>query len=483
MDKELQLRCLAFLLTHEKYLAMVAPTLREDTFESEPLQAIYKTLKAMYRRVHRLPTRDEFITKLERVTADKTDIVRSYWCKLAYRLYEIETTDSTWVEFGDHVSRREVAHLAGEMYSSGPGELKPRLQKTIDILAPFLSSGPSEGHVNPLSLEYMQERVLEVQEKPNRKITLGFKTLDVVTQGGLEPGEMMIVLAPSGCGKSTFIMNMAIAQVQAGYRTGFISMDNVRSVMDTRLYAHITKKSMNEMVDYQEQMRAIGNWANNMGLSWKELATRYLYEDLLPRRTTVPQVKMAIERMQEQYGKVDTVFVDYGDLLRPDVVREQEWLNQQAVFADLAALAKELDVLVISPTQGTREAEKFSRNEEKKTFGMYHTGGSIHKVDAASLQIGIQQTLPQRKMNPMVASISIPKNRHGPHPAIPMIWTGETATFEEDPDPQARTRFEDQPQEEKKVGFASGVKEGYRVRKPSGNGKGRIDRVADEGVS
>lgn len=135
---------------------------------------------------------------------------------------------------------------------------------------------------------------------PPPKLPTGFPCVDDVV-GGICPGELVIVAARPNVGKSTAGLFMARTMEQAGFRPGFISLEDSPVVMGERIQTFESRvaahrlRSGEEIEDPEELLRKA-----------KLMTTCYSF----PIGGSPDEVVMCMRDLVHSSG-VDVVFVDY----------------------------------------------------------------------------------------------------------------------------------------------------------------------------
>lgn len=118
-------------------------------------------------------------------------------------------------------------------------------------------------------------------------------------------------------------------------------------------------------------------------------------------------IKNWLLRLTNKGFKPDLVIIDYFECLAPerDDKSKDKWESEGITARKIEGMAKELDIAIWVPTQGSRESI------ESELVTVDKGGGSIKKAQVAQVIISIARTLDDRENNK--ATLALLKNRSG----------------------------------------------------------------------
>ena len=126
-----------------------------------------------------------------------------------------------------------------------------------------------------------------------------------------------------------------------------------------------------------------------------------------PTKTATPQmIRNHLEKLRQRDINVDMVLVDYGDLLRPNIVRKEKRHELETIYEDLRAIAQENEVPLYTASQTNRGG----LNAEVIT--MESISEAFNKCFVADFIFSISRTIEDKASNTGRAFVA--KNRNGP---------------------------------------------------------------------
>lgn len=229
------------------------------------------------------------------------------------------------------------------------------------------------------------------------RISLGLsRKLDSGLRGGTGPGELCLYLAPPATGKTSLLIKSGAAHAQRGGGVLHITLEiNTRKVVERydqawtslgqeALQTEAGQKTIN---DARRLVQAAGGQVHIVDWSYMQV--------------TANDIGALVRKMKAQGNKVTMVIVDYLGLMSPNKATGREVYRQtfSAVGKEMRALARNLDLPVLSAWQVNREGSK------KSVLGPADISESWDVVMIADTIIGLNQNLVMLNHNRMKLNI------------------------------------------------------------------------------
>lgn len=273
----------------------------------------------------------------------------------------------------------------------------------------YNSTGTADDSVNEISYFFDYEKRLE--ERLDEELSHGIPTcipeLDChFAGGGVCKGELACCLAPPNRGKSQWLVKVGKAALIHRKKVLHISMEmNQKRVAERydQNFLGLTKEDLftsEGSTELRKFMETQGKYFTK-NMKREGLVIKFWP----PRGVTVSDIKNYIIRKRINGIKFDLVIVDYGGVIKPDVIYKNNYIELGNIFYDLANMAAELDVAVWTASQASRDSFK------KKTISMGDFAESIKIVHPCHIIIALCQTPHEYKQN--IMRLVIIKNREG----------------------------------------------------------------------
>lgn len=185
------------------------------------------------------------------------------------------------------------------------------------------------------------------------KIGFGFSELDNTTNGGVGAGELVILGAKPKSGKSALTLQIASSQAMVGRPALIVSREMLNFENGFRFLAQNSRFSNNIfrpnlLSNVAEQLKETGR---------SHYALPLFFDD---RSKTVSEIKREAKTLKETH-ELQSIFVDYAQLVRPEKNRNSRADDLEAIYYDLKELAQDLEVAVFLNAQFNRAGIKSDR--------------------------------------------------------------------------------------------------------------------------
>lgn len=246
----------------------------------------------------------------------------------------------------------------------------------------------------------------------------GFHELDQMTTG-FHPAEFIIVAARPSQGKTALCLNMAChAAIKARVPVGFFSLEMSGDQLAQRILsseAHVNGHRMrtghlnNE--DWQRLTNALGF-----------LGEAPLYIDDTPN-ISIFELRAKARRMKAEHN-IGILFIDYLQLMHSSGRHENRQQEISTISRSLKALARELDIPVVTLSQLSRAVEQ--RQDRRPQLSDLRESGAIEQD--ADLVMFIYHN-PDLEPGTNIVELILAKQRNGPVGSIELVFVKEYGKF------------------------------------------------------
>jgi replicative DNA helicase len=213
------------------------------------------------------------------------------------------------------------------------------------------------------------EQIENSQLHDDYGIATTFTTIDK-TNGGLRPGQLVVLGARPAMGKSAMAGGIALAAAQAGKQVGFVSMEMPAQELFARMVSHHTGNNF-KMIETPPDGQI-----DNVLQKVRTLAGLPLHfaDDA---NLTIHDIRARAQQLKHQHG-LDLLIVDYLQLIAEhgDSKRSREQ-QISAISRGLKMIAMSLQIPVIALSQLNRESEH--RSNKRPTLADLRESGAIEQ--------------------------------------------------------------------------------------------------------
>ncbi len=326
--------------------------------------------------------------------------------------------------------RRQLINTAADIqkncYRDGQdvGDLLDRAEKNIlSVRSEKNTSGASD--MNDV-LKRLVERLEEAHQNPGQitGIPTGFYDLDEIT-AGLQDGEFIVIAARPSVGKTSLGLNILhhVCQVERRPAVLYTLEMGAEQIVSNLLCIHNRLDSQ----DFRRGTLEDRQW-KELESSLDELVGMPLYIDDSPG-LGVMDVRARARRMMHQHD-IELVVVDYLQLLETTRRYDNRATEVAAISQGLKALARELEIPVVSIAQLNRNVETEQRRprmSDLRESGAIEQDADVimllHRPE--QLDEGDEFEVPGSR-----AEVIVAKQRNGPTGQCPLAFVKRCLRFE-----------------------------------------------------
>lgn len=346
----------------------------------------------------------------------------------AYRLLAVEDSAEylldQLIEYRKRQSIIEVVQTSAEAIAGG--DHNAALAVMNQGIARIADDGPSESTDIDLTENATQrfEEYLNIKTRPNGLIgfATGFKTIDEAT-AGLQPGQLVTIIAPPKTGKSVLAMQMAVNV----HRDGFVPM--FQSFEMTNMEQQHRHDSMRAQIAHSRLIR--GNL--NKDEEARYMKTLEEMEQMHKFYLTDSVSAMTVTGLAAKIEKIrpDIVFIDGVYLMTDDVSGEQN--TPQALTSITRnlkhlAMAKQLPIVV--------STQVLLWKMKKRQVSADAIGYSSSFYQDSDVILGLQR---QDEEDDSSRELRIVASRNCGPATSDLLWDWEEGKFEEYGSPQFKS--------------------------------------------
>lgn len=309
---------------------------QEDWFFDEENRTVWKFVKDHYIKYNEVPTAVTVVDNFP-----------------TFRLLKVEDSVKylldQLIEYRNRQSIINTIQEAGSLIANGDHNTATQVL-SAGLHKITMTGGPESHDINlSENTEERWEQYTNIKLRPNGLIGMatGFRTIDLAT-GGLQPGQLVTIIAPPKTGKSVLALQTAINLHNDGFVPMFQSFE-MTNIEQQRRYdsmcAHISHYRYIRGALTPEEEIALQEWLNKNAT----MHPFYLTESITAMNISALTAKL------EKY-KPDAVFVDGVYLMEDEQATRGEqrfgsWQNLQHITQSMKRLAQRFEVPIVQTTQ------------------------------------------------------------------------------------------------------------------------------------
>jgi replicative DNA helicase len=389
------------VLCDRPYADQIAEVLNPDFLELKYLRVFIEKVFDYRERYGVHPTCKILQTVFRADIENENDVVkkqvRDYFARICNTEVEVEGAEyikETSLDFCKKQKLKEAMLRSVDLLKNS----------SFDEISEIINEALRLGATSDFGYDYKSDFEARFVKKARNPISTGWENIDAICRDGLGKGELGVVIAPTGAGKSMVLVHLGAQALKAGKSVVHYTLELGDTVVASRYDSCITGVGLGDLLAFKEQIyEKVQNIEGSLIV--KEYPTK---------SASTNTIKAHLEKLKTRGMEVDMIIVDYGDLLRPKVVRREKRHELETIYEDLRAIAQENKCPVWTASQTNRSG----LNAEVIT--MESISEAFNKCFVADLIFSVSRTIEDKATKG--GRLFIAKNRNGPDGIIYPVY-------------------------------------------------------------
>lgn len=385
-----QRKVIGALMTDQKFVVNVRDVIKLEYFNSQAHRWIVQKILDYFDAFHTVPTLEVLQIEFKKIDNDVLKVAVREELKYSY---EVSTDDLQFVkeEFLAFCRNQEMKNAILE----SADKLK---QEDYEGIRALIEKALKAGQEKDAGLNYKKDVEARYRDDYRPTIPTPWQTLSDLFSGGFGPGDLFLIFGSPGGGKSWLCIDIAAEAAKLGYNVFYYTLELSEKYVSRRIDAAMTGYCVDDLREHRAEVDKMV----------EELPGNIIIKEYAPKSATISTIKAHVQQCIEDGIRPDLIIIDYIDYLKPSSkVRYSERKDEvDDVYIGSKALAKELQVPVLSPSQVNRMGAKDTVVEGDKAAGSYD------KMMVADGSFSLSRTKEDKVLG--TGRIHIMKNRFGP---------------------------------------------------------------------
>lgn len=385
-----QRKVIGALMTDQKFVVNVRDVIKLEYFNSQAHKWIVQRILDYFDSFHTVPTLEVLQIEFKKIDNDVLKVAVREELKYSY---EVSTDDLQFVkeEFLAFCRNQEMKNAILE----SADKLK---QEDYEGIRALIEKALKAGQEKDAGLNYKKDVEARYRDDYRPTIPTPWQTLSDLFSGGFGPGDLFLIFGSPGGGKSWLCIDIAAEAAKLGYNVFYYTLELSEKYVSRRIDAAMTGYCVDDLREHRAEVDKMV----------EELPGNIIIKEYAPKSATISTIKAHVQQCIEDGIRPDLIIIDYIDYLKPSSkVRYSERKDEvDDVYIGSKALAKELQVPVLSPSQVNRMGAKDTVVEGDKAAGSYD------KMMVADGSFSLSRTKEDKVLG--TGRIHIMKNRFGP---------------------------------------------------------------------
>jgi replicative DNA helicase len=252
-------------------------------------------------------------------------------------------------------------------------------------------------------------------------VPTGFKDLDKLL-GGMQQSDLLIVAGRPGRGKTSLLLSMALNAAKIyKKRVAIFSLEMSTEQLVQRLVAQETGINSHRLRLGKLEDEEWPRFTQAISL----LSDTGIYLDDTPAISAL-QLRTKCRRLNSEI-KLDMIVVDYLQLMTGDLRVENRVQEVSYISRSLKALARELNVPVLTAAQLSRAVEQ--RSGQKPMLSDLRESGSIEQDSDVVMFLHHPDDWNEDPLKKSITEIVVAKHRNGPTGSLELVFLEQLTKF------------------------------------------------------
>jgi replicative DNA helicase len=236
------------------------------------------------------------------------------------------------------------------------------------------------------------------------------------------PGELILVGGRPGNGKTALALSIAMNVARSGKRVAIFSLEMSKAQLTRRALAMASQVNVHALL--KGDLNG-GAWKQFVKAAGDISSYQLLIDDW--NGLTPQQMQSSIRNLQNGYGKVDLVILDYVQLMTDEDERANRVQQISAISRALKVIANTYNIPVVAISSLSRAVEQ--RDNKRPVLSDLRDSGQLEFDADKVFFIYRDEVYNETTEFPNQAEIIIAKHRNGPTGTIALYFEKTTTKF------------------------------------------------------
>ena len=383
-----QSKIIASLISNIKFTQTITDILEPKMFDSDSNKWLVKAIREYYFEYKKQPTLEVIKYKIDEIENDvlKSGVIE----KLRDEWKNIESTDLEFVE------KETLDFCKNQALKNAILESVDLLEnKNYDGIKSIIDDAMKAGTTRDLGHDYVPSLETRLEESSRITVPTPWDVINDITDGGLGPGELGVVVAPAGIGKSWTLQALGSEVIRKGKTVVHYSLELNENYVGLR-YDSIFSGVTTANIKYHKE---------EVEKQISKLPGKLLIKYFPTKAASVQTLGSHLKQIEISGVKVDMVIVDYADILMPTGFFKEKRHAIGNIYEDLRGLAGELEIPIWTASQANRSAL------EEDVIGADKVAEDYSKVMTADFVMSMSRKVEDKIAN--TGRFHVIKNRFG----------------------------------------------------------------------
>jgi len=383
-----QSKIIASLMSDVKFIQTISDILEPDMFDSDSNKWLVKAVRDYFYEYKKQPTLEVVKYKVDEIDNDvlKSGVVeklRDVWKNI--EATDLEFVQSETLDFCKNQTLKNAILESVEMLEN----------KDYDGIKSTIDNAMKAGTTRDLGHDYIPSLEMRLEDSARITVKTPWDVINDITDGGLGPGELGVVVAPAGIGKSWTLQALGSEVIKQGKTVVHYSLELNENYVGLRYDSVFSGVTTANIKYHKEEIEK----------QLSKLPGKLLIKYFPTKAASVQTLGSHLKQIELSGVDIDMVIVDYADILMPTGNFKEKRHAIGNIYEDLRGLAGELEIPIWTASQANRSAL------EEDVIGADKVAEDYSKVMTADFVISMSRKVEDKIAN--TGRFHVIKNRFG----------------------------------------------------------------------
>ena len=383
-----QSKIIASLMSDVKFIQTISDILEPDMFDSDSDKWLVKNIREYFYEYKKQPTLEVVKFKIDEIDNDvlKSGVVeklRDVWKNI--EATDLEFVQSETLDFCKNQTLKNAILESVELLEN----------KNYDGIKSIIDDAMKAGTTRDLGHDYVPSLEARLEESARITVKTPWDVINDITDGGLGPGELGVVVAPAGIGKSWTLQALGSEVIKKGKTVVHYSLELNENYVGLRYDSIFSGVTTANIKYHKEEVQK----------QISKLPGKLLIKYFPTKAASVQTLGSHLKQIELSGVDIDMVIVDYADILMPTGNFKEKRHAIGNIYEDLRGLAGELEIPIWTASQANRSAL------EEDVIGADKVAEDYSKVMTADFVMSMSRKVEDKIAN--TGRFHVIKNRFG----------------------------------------------------------------------
>lgn len=380
MEADTEKTIISHLVYTEDYARRVIPYLKKEYFSDDSNAFLFSVIGEFLEKYGKIPSKEAILIDMqgrhgvnEKVYASAVDTISRITA---------ESTDVEWLMDVTETYCRDRA-LYNALTAASEIVFDKKSKTLPSAIPEMLTNALSVSFDESIGHDYTEDaeaRFESYHSKTNR-VPFDIEIFNTITKGGLPDKTLTVIIASTGVGKTLIMGHQAAANLSAGKKVLYITLEMSAEKIAERIDANLLDVTLDELLTLSKEQ-----YMEKIARMRRMITGRLIIKEYPPASMNSSHFKALIKELSVKKGfKPDIIYIDYINLCQSSRIKPSEgsYFVVKAIAEELRAIAVEHKCPVVTATQTTRtgmSSSDIDLTDTSESVGVPYTADLMYAV-------------------------------------------------------------------------------------------------------